>query len=335
MSTDQDSPPPSHNIAMWGAPTSGKTTFITALDIALTRRGCEWGVVGVDDASTDFLIEATAKLSEEHEFFEATDQLYSYRWNLIRQSPGATRRKFWGKAGKDALRVGLDLLDPPGGVYKTNVQTYAGMREELLANLTKCRGIVLLFDPIREFEDGDTFSSLHGTLARLGQRMLATGDFPDGKLPHHLAVCITKFDELRVLRTAQRLGVVTTDPDDKYEFPRVDDENALELFRELCNISASGNAEMVLTALERNFHTDRIKYFVTSSIGFNVDSRSGVYDPADPQNLIPKSAAGRSPGGSSGQYRIRGQIHPINVMEPMTWLAERLSEQSPAGGGKR
>ncbi|MDN3351448.1 hypothetical protein [Actinomadura sp. DC4] len=332
MSPDQQ-PPPKHNIAMWGAPASGKTTFITALDIALTRRDSEWSIVGADDASTDFLVRATDSLSQERKFFPATQTIDRYHWFLIRQG-GADRRRRWRGPSKDTLQIGLELLDPPGGAFALN-GAYAGLQEELLDNLTNSQGIVFLFDPIREFESGDAFSSLHGTLARLRQRMRASGGLQGGKLPHHLAVCVTKFDEMRVLHTAEKLGLVTSDPHDRYEFPRVDDGDAMELFRELCDISPTGNAEMVMQALDRDFHPERTRYFVTSSIGFHVDKRTSVFDPDDPQNLIPDSSATVAKGQPE-PFRIRGQVHPINVMEPMTWLAECLAARMPVGhGGKR
>ena len=45
-----------YGISMWGAPGSGKTTFLAALNIALTRWGKDWKVIGADEASTQKLI---------------------------------------------------------------------------------------------------------------------------------------------------------------------------------------------------------------------------------------------------------------------------------------
>ena len=111
----------------------------------------------------------------------------------------------------------------------------------------------------------------------------------DGVLPHHVAVCVTKFDEPRVLATARRMGVVTTDPEDPYGFPRVRDGDARRVFAKLCN----GDGEMVLNTMDRTFRRDRVRYFVTSAIGF----------PADP-----------------------GPVNPINVAEPVLWLAEQIAK---------
>lgn len=316
MQPDTEPARPDHNIAMWGAPGSGKTTLLAALNIALVRRNRGWKVVGANDASTDFLEEKTVALTTAKEFPPATQGLEHYHWLLIGPSERQEGRRSRKGAAAEAPRIGVDLLDPPGGVYGGKRGQSAQDQKRLLDNLTQSRGIVFLFDPIREFVEGDAYQYLASPLAHLAQRMLVGNEYADGKLPHHIAVCLTKFDEFKVLKTAEQLGLLTRDPDDPYGFPRVvDDDAAKQLFRELCAISASGNADMVLNALDQYFHPDRVKFFVTSSIGFYVDHRRNVFDPDDFKNL--------KPGGSG--VLIRGQVHPINVMEPMLWLCERLS----------
>ncbi len=328
---------PDNNIAIWGAPGSGKTTFLAALNIALILKEGPWRVIGGDGPSRDFLIEMTAELSQHQRFPVATGALGHYRWFLSRQPE--PRRRIWGRRRKTARaqKIGLDVLDAPGGFFRAERAGYGPEREELLDNLALSRGIVYLFDPIREFTDGDAFAYLHGVLADLAGRMLATDEFDDGMLPHHLAVCVTKFDELRVLETVEKLRLLAPDPEDPYGFPRVDDDDAEELFRELCAVSASGNAKMVLPALKQFFRPDRIKFFVTSSIGFYLDPMKGVFDPDDFQNLIPEASGGPGGHGSAGpvsgnRFRIRGPAHPINVMEPMLWLGQRLSSNGEVDG---
>lgn len=326
MSSTHNPPPASHSIAMWGASGSGKTTFLTALRIAQDRRPHEWTIIGADKPSDAFLTNATRRLASEHRFYPATGALYRYSWHLIQRSAVTGRRRWlpWPRrrAGANATkRIALEFLDPPGGVYQGGFQ---GLREDLLENLTACRGIIFLFDPTREKTHGDTYDCLQDMLGMINQRMLLNGELRDGMLPHHLAVCITKFDELWVWQEADKLGLVTPDENDPFGFPRVEGDDAAEFFRELCGMSPTGNAEMVPNALAGNFHPDRIKYFVTSSIGFNVDSTSKVFDPDDPQNVRPVSADERLDDEPEDALRIRSQVHPINVMEPMAWLAESL-----------
>lgn len=315
---------PEHNIAIWGAPGSGKTTFLAALNIALILKKGPWRVIGADGPSRDFLIEMTTQLSQHQRFPGATETLSNYKWFLSRQA--ARRRWAFTRRAAGDHSIGLDVLDAPGGVYDSERTGSGTDREALLDHLELSRGIVYLFDPIREFKDGDAFNHLQGVLANLAGRMLTGDGRADDMLPHHLAVCVTKFDELRVLQTAENLGLLARDPDDPHGFPRVEDGYAEELFQELCTISATGNAKMVLPAIKQFFRPERIKFFVTSSIGFYMDPAKEVYDPADPQNLLPVSAGPTGPGAASGKgFRIRGPAHPINVMEPMLWLGQRMA----------
>lgn len=295
---------------MWGPTGSGKTTFLGALNLALNTQESPWRLTGADDASTDALIDMTRRLTEGQAFPEATQKIDRYRWYLIRELE--ERYGLFGRKRRQRqLQVGLDLVDPSGGHY-------ASPHEELVEYLVSSRGIVLLFDPEREYAYGDAFSSLHAMLSRVDKRMLEDGLLlPGGKLPHHVAVCVTKFDEYRVLKTAERLRLVTTDLTDRFGFPRVEGEDRRELFRELCAVRSPANAQFITSTLERYFRADQISYFVTSAVGFHVNERTELYDPDDFSNLDDPA---------SGPTRIRGPVYPIQVLEPVLWLSERLTE---------
>jgi hypothetical protein len=112
--------------------------------------------------------------------------------------------------------------------------------------------------------------------------------------------------------------MVISDPIDPYGFPRVDDSDAREFFTNLCKVSKSGMADLVLTTLEQHFQPERIKFFVSSAVGFYLDPISGIYDPENYQNLLPDP-------DEPDKTRIRGAIHPINVVEPMIWLGTQLT----------
>lgn len=330
-------PRPDHNIAMWGAPGSGKTTLLAALYTALARRNDDWKIIGADPASTDYLIEMTSALAGDKAFPEGSRALERYHWLLI--GPSEPENSRWGRKAKPAPppRIGISLLDAPGGWFAVKRHGRGTDQEApldqqmLLDNLVESRGIVFLFDPVREAKVGDAFDHLHAPLTRLTGRMLGSGE--STKLPHHIAVCITKFDHPRVLETAKRLGLLDVDPLDPHGFPRVSSDDARELFRQLCAMSASGTADMVLNALNQSFHRDRIKFFAASSIGFYLDPRRNVFDWNDFQNLIPEepgpSAGNGVPSGSGRGFRIRGRLHPINVMEPMLWLGQQLAAEQP------
>ena len=218
------------------------------------------------------------------------------------------------------VRIGLNIVDASGEISSPNTPDLHD-RIDLIDSLARGRGIVFLFDPIREHAYGDTFDHTFGVLAQLAQRMVGSADFSNGRLPHYIAVCVTKFDEARVLKTAERLSLLTTDQSDPYGFPRVDDDDARELFSRLCEVSSSGTADLILHTLEQYFRPEHIKYFVSSAVGFYVDPVTGVYNSDDFQNHIPALDHPGSP-------RIRGSIHPINVVEPVLWLSEQLAADS-------
>ncbi|GAA0947564.1 hypothetical protein [Actinocorallia libanotica] len=300
------------NIVMWGAPTCGKTTFLAALSIALGRQSEGWKVIGANDQSTRALVTLTTQLSDGV-FPKASGAVIEhYRWRLVGQE---LRRGGWKSLFRRSpvgVQFGLDLADLGGEGYSPRRLT----QKELIDDLVNSRGIVFLFDPVREFEKGDAFEYLFGVLSHLSQHFLENPEFSSGLLPHHLAICITKFDELRVLETAEKLGL--TQPDEEEHFPRVDDgDDARELFEKLCEVSASGYGGMILNTLEQYFAPERTRYFVTSAIGFHVDPRLG-YDPDDHQNVMTDE---------KGFTRIRGTVRPVNVMEPLLWLGRRLGKK--------
>lgn len=303
---------------MWGAPSSGKTTFLAALNIALTRQRGPWSLTGADSSSTDALIALTQKLTAR-QFPQPTGALEEFTWLLERISGrGARRRLFGRQRPQPATAISLNLVDPNGEVYGGEAK-YVDVWTDLISSLEQSRGVVFLFDPIREAKEGDAFAYTFAALSQLASRMAESPFRINGRLPHYVAVCITKFDEPHVLQTAERTGLLTRDPEDKYEFPRIAEEDAEEFFVTLCEVSRTGNADLVVNTLRQRFLPDRIRFFVTSAIGFYVDpGNGGNYDPADYQNELPDSKA---PRGTS----IRGAVHPINVSEPMLWLAEKLA----------
>ena len=70
-------------VGLWGAPGSGKTTFLAALNIAVNRaRNQDLMIFGVDDGSTDFLVQNTAMLTQERRFPPATQLQQQMSWVL-------------------------------------------------------------------------------------------------------------------------------------------------------------------------------------------------------------------------------------------------------------
>ena len=109
-------------IGLWGAPGSGKTTFLAALSIAANRasrlQDNRLLLFGANDASTDFLIEQTSLLTRDMQFPPATDAEHHLNW-VLRMNVDAPGRGFWRPATEAVpFEFELDFLDAPGGRYK-------------------------------------------------------------------------------------------------------------------------------------------------------------------------------------------------------------------------
>lgn len=328
-------------IGLWGAPTCGKTTFLAALNIAVSRSAQDLMIYGVDDASTDFLVDNTARLTSDRQFPDATVNGSQYSWVMRMETQVPERRRFGRQTMATVpLELNLDLLDEPGRVFR-DVQNEPGpagtgrdlgfdddddadaddvgmpaAEESVMDRLASCDGLLLLFDPTREWTGGDAFNYFQGTLLRIAQRRMIGQATPGGRLPHYVAVCATKFDDPEVYRRAKNRGYRSFSVEDPYMFPRVPDELAEKFFVELVRQSERGNADLVANALRRNFEPDRVRFFVTSAIGFFKSHKAARFQEADFMNTV------RQPGGG---FQIRGPIHPINVVEPLVWLGQSLA----------
>jgi hypothetical protein len=326
-------------VGLWGAPRSGKTTYLAALNVAVTRSAKDLLIFGTDDEATAFLAENTDMLTRERRFPDATQALRPLSWAMQMPTQRAQPRRF-GKFSKPvvetvATQLNLDLLDAPGGAFASVPGQGGGApnrslfdedddpdvpddpEAELIEHLASCDGIVFLFDPIREQREGDAYQYFQGTLLRIAQRRLGQGGQVTARLPQYVAVCITKFDDPSVYRRAKMGGYRTFDENDPYLFPRVHDESAAAFFTELCRVSDLGDADLVSGAIRQYFMPERVRYFITSAIGFYVGPRANRFQEQDYQNAAPDS---------TGEMRIRGAIRPINVVEPLLWLGQRLAD---------
>lgn len=328
-------------IGLWGPPGSGKTTYLAALNIAvLQSRERQMRLFGIDDSSTAFLKENTAQLTRDRVFPEATVAGRQLSWVLSMDQEIEVAKKPWGrKLVTVPVEINLDLLDEPGdrfsdrSVESTNLgEAGANLFGEddddidevpsdqggtVMDQLSGCNGLVLLFDPTREWRTGDMFNYFQGTLLEIAQRRMMGRAEADGRLPHYVAVCVTKFDHPDVYRRAKRGGYRSFSPYDPHLFPRVADEFAEQFFVDLVREADRGNAELVPNALRSFFRPERVQFFVTSAIGFHLSKRAGRFQEQDFMNLVPQG---------SGDFQIRGPIHPINVVEPLLWLGQHLAQ---------
>jgi hypothetical protein len=339
--------PPNGRIGLWGAPSSGKTTFLAALRLAVEASDSELRLFGQDDASTDFLASTTDQLKRQRVFPPATEILPpNLSWTLSRMreirvpiAGSWNRRLRLTRGHREPHRVYLDLLDAPGGIFSSSGPQEAGPgepsrlrfadgqdamsaprtsdnsedEERLVSHLAVCDGLLFLFDPTREREMRDAYNYFQRTVLQISQRAVQ-GRY-DHYLPHHLAVCITKFDHPHVYEPAFKMGRVSL-ASGEYGFPRVAENNAVRLFRELYTDQIGQTVNDLLDGIKNHFHPDRTRYFVTSAVGFYLDPDLRRFRPDDYWNVVQEE---------NGPDRIRGDIHPINVVEPLIWLAEHVS----------
>ena len=298
-------------VAMLGTTGSGKSTFLGALDIALLEQEGDWRIWSSDPASKKALIEMSDALNSKGEFPLPTGAIDTFEWTLSGQVERTVRNGRRGtRTVQEPVSLTLKLTDPTGELGRPD-QIGQPTREQLMENLASSRGILYMFDPIREFRKGDAFAQTNNLVKDLMATMGGDPAF-DGRLPHHLAVCVTKLDDPRVFKTAESLGILM---EDDRRFPRVHNHDARFLLDSLCKVSKRGNGDAVPRLLGRCFHPDRISYYVTSAVGFMVNKRTRGFDDQDTENVY-QIASGRS--------LVRGPVHPINVVEPVLWLVDRL-----------
>lgn len=335
-------------IGLWGASGSGKTSFLAALSVAVNQSRSNWRIVGVDTESVDFITRMTKTLTTLGTFPPGTMGIQELSWTMIGETERIVGGRFRKRTETVPTRFQLDVIDMKGGLFKgeeddgtsgeddldlgfederrqgrgggtgggTGGGASGGISEELIEKLSVCDGLVYLFDPVREHQEGDEFEHFQWALQRIAHRSVHDGTFAGTHLPHYLAVCITKLDDPKVFHTAQKRGYLTIDPSDPYAFPRVRQDCTEDLFVDLGRVSPTRSALMVHDSIGKYFHPDRVRYFASSSVGFYLPRQATRFRAAQFQNVVPDAKEG---------YVIRGDIHPINVLEPLLWLGQMVN----------
>ncbi|HLK72997.1 MAG TPA: hypothetical protein VKU77_05040, partial [Streptosporangiaceae bacterium] len=321
-------------IGLWGSPGSGKTTFLAALRHAAgdTNIDCgTWGIFPLDRRSRDAMVDFTHALNQKQfPEFTPVGTKTQLRWLFVGDITDSRfarpQRRLW-RRGTIESKFELDLIDVSGEAFTYNPDGQTGLRavaDEALTHLYQARGLIYLFDPIRERENKDALNYVNRTVAELKERFARNG-YRHTHLPHRVSVCITKFDHPEVFQEARRNGFVEFGSDG---IPRVPDRHAEAFFDVLCTGRFWGekyeegdlSARFVRNELRNAFDPANIEYFVTSSIGFwtppGWTGSPAEFDPEDFANYF--QAAGEKPG-------IRGAIRPINVLEPLIRLQQRIA----------
>jgi len=303
-------------IGLWGATQSGKTTFLAALGLATLRAG-GWQVFGASDngklnADSQIFLETNTAALIRGQFPTATAANLPYHWTLRGDLGGPPIRKIRRKLEGDLNKVAFDLevIDVPGRLFAGGDSPEDSPLNdadwpEVLAHFAACDGLVYLHDPLNE----ENFHYVHGLLGRLAGALEPQGRLIDHRrLPHYLAVCVTKFDDPEVFErawevTGGKIELSRTPP----HSPLPKDPKAyFELIAD----------RMVVNALRDFFDHRRVGYFATSAIGFQATDGmidlGGIKDYTNVRHI-------------DGRPEILSkEIHPLNVLEPLIWL-ERQS----------
>jgi hypothetical protein len=320
--------PPQRQIGIWGATASGKSTFLSSLFFATARATDHVMVRGNNDPSTDFLITNT-NIMANHRFPPPTVDRTALNWTLQMWVPNPGRRPLRQFLRSWPERVPFDFdidMQDAGGLEFQSVPQGSdriefgsggngGNGENIATYLARCRGLLMLIDPLRERERGDAYSFFFGPLLRMAQtQRVAAGQ----RLPHYVAVCVTKFDDPVVFEFARDYGYLTYREDDEAAQPRIHPNDAERFMRHLFQGLPASDIDLILGGMRQYFWADRVKYFISSSVGFYVDPASQFRED-DYKNVAQTD---------TGEFVIRGAVRPINVAEPLQWLGQRMAAEA-------
>ncbi|GAA4980971.1 hypothetical protein GCM10023205_57630 [Yinghuangia aomiensis] len=282
-------------VALLGGQASGKTTFlvVAALRMFTTDRGArlDLDLPGValddvlitprDDATKEFVHRAGVSIIEQRVFPNATSQPEDLRLRVDARCT-VRRRLRWRRKLSWRVAFDLELHDRAGGDFE-EPDSPLTLGADAVRNVRDTHGIVFLADLSSPAAAAHTAASLSRFIPRLR---------PDGlpeeaadRLPHFVAVCVSKCDDARVRDRV--LGGASA-------------PGAAGVEAALRRLAARGDADVdtMLRVLGTWFHHDRVRYFGTTSVGWDYQGDA---------------------------FRLRGRpVQPVNVWEPMVWLASSV-----------
>jgi hypothetical protein len=294
-------------IGLWGGPKSGKTTYLSALKMAtLLQPDGDWSITGLEKdfpGSSTFLSINTSAL-RKGDFPKATTTASEYKFEisgtvsprllsglpvLLRKMAGVERQ----------VNFSLYMRDYPGIVF----QSIIDIHDSMWTQLAECDGLIYLYD-VGSSDDAYDYVNLASDF--LWQLTDVKRRFHN-KLPHFLAICLSKFDSTDVFDPLLKEGLVQQDPKDPRMTPYVTDPK--KAFEKLAD-------KLVTKTVQSLFHPQRIQYFISSSIGFYAP-------PNSPISLEDYWNVNNLPGGP--KIRSGRNTYPVNVFTPLMWIESQVS----------
>ncbi|MEU3461106.1 SAV_2336 N-terminal domain-related protein [Streptomyces sp. NPDC006733] len=286
-------------IAVLGAPGSGKTSLLGAAWLAAVtaRKGpARWNVVAHDGAAEKFIVQLTHYLAVERRFPDITlsPRGFTYRFRARLPDPGPS------SATSQEVDFGVNFFDTGGAEFTEGY----GKHPQVDRHLARAQRILILVDPLTT-DTGAQEANVAPPLRRLLREHGERGQLVRGRLPHHVALCVSKFDQPDLFRSARRGGWVNQNADGD---PCVPQEDA-ERFTAWLARSSPSVAELRSLVAE-SFLPERVSWFVLSAIGFR-HRRDGSVDLEDCYNVTEDD---------NGAPILREPARPVNVLEPLAAL---------------
>jgi hypothetical protein len=310
-----------HNrIGLWGAPRSGKTTYLAALPIAAMQyqryQQGNWVISGMTQEANNFLSESVSQLAVRRSFPQATMGIQGMSWSFQGEEPASGLMR---NRSRESSFV-LEIQDASGEVFDRSHPEHA----RIVDQLARAQGLIYLFDPLGDaMELTESLTFFYSTLTELSTRIRDVGGHYRGRLPHHVSVCVAKFDHPHVFQPAVEAGWVTQDSVGS-QLPRVPEQHGARFFQWMCDEFRGSTARLVRDGLANFFHPDRISYYATSAIGFRLNPQH-IFDYRNYANVETVD----------GSPRICTSPEPINVLEPLTDLERRIRTGHGVRKGRR
>ena len=300
-------------IGFWGSPHSGKTTFLTILDLGWWSSSDEeeWRLRPMGGATRVFMTDRIRKLEKERQLPPSSLIKQELHFKFLLRQRQRPRRSLRRRQVK-AADIQVELEDMPASSFPEDQP-----RQEDLQYLVDADAILYFFDATYDAIGKNklhTFEFFVAVDAWLRLRASQSNTILETYLPYHLAVCISKLDDPFVFKTARRYGCLQTDPETGR--PYVPGRHARRLFEALCREQMNPQSEALLDQLQHSFHPDRISFHVLSATGFLVkDGELDLDDPSNVEKIEP-----------DGPSVLRGELAPVNVVDPLVALIKRVNK---------
>ncbi|MGW1490070.1 hypothetical protein [Streptomyces sp. NPDC002402] len=310
-------------IALWAPTQAGKTTFLWALLLASLRTELKgnWLIDARDEESRRLKQAVIDAMTSGRSLPTATvNPGQPTSWTVFgTPEPGRRRPRDIPASllrprskAEQSMQFTLHLQDLPGSIF--DFRTPSPHRPSVARQLARADAFVYLHNPLIDRDDQE--EQTMGFFQHMLDEVVGRSEgLVGGRLPQHVAVCITKFDHQHVYEPALDGHFVIPAADFPHT-PTISEANAHAYFNWLCQHHAHDKAsDLVRASLERRFHQRRVRYYATSAIGFHREKDKPFGRRVNNGDLFRYDSEGKRVRG------IDGPVFPVNVLEPVIDLS--------------